>query len=415
MENKTGSFIAHRRKELGMTQRQLAEILGVTNKAVSKWETGQGMPDIGTLPELSKVLGVTVDEILNGKEAARETLPTEVVREALPYEGSLFDLAVERAEKKMSGIRVKPCDVAGVLCFLLAAGLISVQGWYLLKGRNYGLAYLTDYIPAVMTGAAVVFLWLGGVCIRRLRHIWKKGCVMTAAAILLITGIAVCVVSRPEGREIISISPDASNIMRLKLKEDGSAVLYRQRGILFAAQSDTFPFTVKDSIKIQWLEDDVCAMTYESPDDKDVHQYVATYGDRGSGISYYYVFSMVHGTWAAEDDRGNYTLEVTEGPGAGITVHTPEGTKSYTADQCLQYGTLALVFPREDPQWTLVMNRDCVLDENDAGIEDGGTLTLCRVDMDKTAPLTLGKSSGESKLGLISGKAVPDERLKDMD
>ena len=102
MENKTGSFIAHRRKELGMTQRQLAEILGVTNKAVSKWETGQGMPDIGTLPELSKVLGVTVDEILNGKEAARETLPTEVVREALPYEGSLFDLAVERAEKKMS-------------------------------------------------------------------------------------------------------------------------------------------------------------------------------------------------------------------------------------------------------------------------------------------------------------------------
>lgn len=40
MENRTGSFIAQRRKELGMTQRQLAEKLGVTNKAVSKWETG---------------------------------------------------------------------------------------------------------------------------------------------------------------------------------------------------------------------------------------------------------------------------------------------------------------------------------------------------------------------------------------
>lgn len=415
MENKTGSFIAHRRKELGMTQRQLAEILGVTNKAVSKWETGQGMPDVGMLPELSRALGVTVDEILDGKEVVREDLPTEAVIEVLPYEGSLLDLAVERAAKKMSGVSVKPCDVAGVLCLFLAAGLIAVQVWYLLRGRSYGLTYLTDYIPAVMSGASLVLLWLGGIFVRCLRHIWKKGCVLIAAAILFITGIAVNVVFRPEGREIISISPGASNIMRLKLTEDGSAVLYRQRGVIFAAQWDTFPFTVKDSIKIQWLEDDVCAMTYESPDDGDVHQYVATYGDRGSGISYYYVFSMVHGTWAAEDDRDNYAIEVIDGPGAGITVHTPEGIKSYTADQCLQYGTLALVFPRENPQWTLVMNKDCVLDENDSGIEEGGTLTLCRVGMDKTAPLILDRASGEGKLSLISGKAMSYETLKDKD
>ena len=88
MENKTGSFIAHRRKELGMTQRQLAEILGVTNKAVSKWETGQGLPDVGSLPELARVLGVTVDEILDGKEA---------VREYVSYEGNLLDILAERA------------------------------------------------------------------------------------------------------------------------------------------------------------------------------------------------------------------------------------------------------------------------------------------------------------------------------
>ena len=49
MENKTGSFIAQRRKELGLTQKQLSEILGVTNKAVSKWETNQGLPDVGML------------------------------------------------------------------------------------------------------------------------------------------------------------------------------------------------------------------------------------------------------------------------------------------------------------------------------------------------------------------------------
>lgn len=71
MENKTGSFIAQRRKELGLTQKQLSEILGVTNKAVSKWETNQGLPDVGMLSELGKALGVTVDELLDGKKAEK--------------------------------------------------------------------------------------------------------------------------------------------------------------------------------------------------------------------------------------------------------------------------------------------------------------------------------------------------------
>ena len=61
------------------------------------------------------------------------------------------------------------------------------------------------------------------------------------------------------------------------------------------------------------------------------------------------------------------------------------------------------------------MNKDCVLDENDSGIEEGGTLTLCRVGMDKTAPLILDRASGEGKLSLIPSKAMSDETLKDKD
>lgn len=396
MENKTGSFIAQRRKELGLTQKQLSEILGVTNKAVSKWETNQGLPDVGMLSELGKALGVTVDELLDGKKAEKP------VMETVPYEGSLLDIAVERVERKVSGMSVKPRDIAGVLCFLLAAGLLAVQGWYLFIGRARGLVYLWNYIPAVMTGAAVLLLWIGGICMRSLRHIWKKGRVMAATAALLIVGIAVSMVFRQEGREILRLSPDASAVMRLNLEENGRAVLYRQRGVLFAAQSDIFPFTVKDGVKIQWLEDDVCAITYESPDDGGIHQYVATYGDRGGGISYYYVFNAVHGEWEAEDGRGNYAVGVTDGPGAGITVRTPGGTESYAAEECLQYGTLAIVFPRENPQWTLVLNSDCELDESGSGIKDGGTLKLCRVGMERTAPVTLEKAGIGNTTRLIS-------------
>lgn len=67
MDNqKIGAFIAARRKEMGLTQQQLAERLGVTNKAVSKWESGNGIPDISLFTALAEVLGVTADELLRG-------------------------------------------------------------------------------------------------------------------------------------------------------------------------------------------------------------------------------------------------------------------------------------------------------------------------------------------------------------
>ena len=71
MDNqKIGAFISARRKEKGLTQAQLAEQLGVTNKAVSKWESGNGLPDISLFPVLSELLGVTADELFRGERTA---------------------------------------------------------------------------------------------------------------------------------------------------------------------------------------------------------------------------------------------------------------------------------------------------------------------------------------------------------
>ena len=67
MENdKIGNYIAKCRKEKGITQQQLADILCISNKAVSKWETSQGLPDTSILATLAKALDTTVDSILNG-------------------------------------------------------------------------------------------------------------------------------------------------------------------------------------------------------------------------------------------------------------------------------------------------------------------------------------------------------------
>ncbi len=63
----TGKFIASCRKEKGLTQAQLAEKLNITDRAVSKWETGKCMPDSSIMLELCSILGVTVNELLSGE------------------------------------------------------------------------------------------------------------------------------------------------------------------------------------------------------------------------------------------------------------------------------------------------------------------------------------------------------------
>ena len=71
---KFGEYIYNKRKSLGLTQDELGRKLGVTNKAVSKWEVGETFPDITMLAPLAKTLGVSVDELLNYTDNKKEDL-----------------------------------------------------------------------------------------------------------------------------------------------------------------------------------------------------------------------------------------------------------------------------------------------------------------------------------------------------
>ena len=71
----TGALIAQRRKERTLSQAELAERLHVTDKAVSRWETGRGMPGLDSLEPLSEALGLSVSELLSGKELTSDELP----------------------------------------------------------------------------------------------------------------------------------------------------------------------------------------------------------------------------------------------------------------------------------------------------------------------------------------------------
>lgn len=72
--NDFGDFLYSLRREKGMTQAQLAAMLGVTNKAVSKWETGEAMPETSQLVPIARIFGVTVDELLEGRRKDKKEI-----------------------------------------------------------------------------------------------------------------------------------------------------------------------------------------------------------------------------------------------------------------------------------------------------------------------------------------------------
>lgn len=72
MKKTLGTMISSLRKDKGMTQLELAEIMGVTDKAVSKWERDLSCPDINSIPKLAEILEISVEDLMQGKTETKE-------------------------------------------------------------------------------------------------------------------------------------------------------------------------------------------------------------------------------------------------------------------------------------------------------------------------------------------------------
>lgn len=114
---KTGELIARSRKEQGLSQGELAERLHVTDKAVSKWETGRGMPGIDSLEPLAEALGLSVSELLSGQRLTAEELPKAA--------GGQIVESMRRGWK----MALRGCGAA-VLTLALAAGAYLAVHWF---------------------------------------------------------------------------------------------------------------------------------------------------------------------------------------------------------------------------------------------------------------------------------------------
>ena len=131
MENKTmGQVIAALRKEKGMTQKELADKLNITDKAVSKWERDLSCPDINSIPNLAEILGVSVEELMQVKKEA--DAPVSKVAEILEIAPKAVALAMGIAVTVLTILDELPVNTGMVM---LGIGLACV-GIHLMNNKK---------------------------------------------------------------------------------------------------------------------------------------------------------------------------------------------------------------------------------------------------------------------------------------
>ena len=98
MEMTIGNRIAMLRRQRGLKQDELAQMLNVSPQAVSKWENDQSCPDISLLPQLAAILGITVDELLSGKQALAPAVSMVPEEERKELKDMMLRIVVESAD-----------------------------------------------------------------------------------------------------------------------------------------------------------------------------------------------------------------------------------------------------------------------------------------------------------------------------
>ena len=123
---KIGRFIAQKRKEQKLTQIQLAEKLGITDRAVSKWETGRSLPDASVMLELCGLLNITVNDLLTGEVVSMKNYDENM-------EKNLIEMTKqkEEADKRLLAVEIVLGVIVSALFFalIMIAAFVEMPAW----------------------------------------------------------------------------------------------------------------------------------------------------------------------------------------------------------------------------------------------------------------------------------------------
>lgn len=149
---KIGEFIKSQRTKLGMTQKELADKIGCTDKAISRWKTGKGMPDVSFLIPLSNELNVTLNELLSGERIIPEELiVSQEVSEIIEKGDEVMMSVMKESQKTVK--RHKKISIILLILFILQMMVFFVFPIFLSSTQ--------DPIEFMVILSAVIFAGVG--------------------------------------------------------------------------------------------------------------------------------------------------------------------------------------------------------------------------------------------------------------
>ena len=137
-----GTFLAKKRKEKNMTQAALAERLGVTNKTISKWETGKCMPDYSVIKLLCKELEITVAELLDGEEKTDKSVRV--------YD----DTQILELLKRTQNLENQRTSLYGMILIIIGLAFLAIH-------FNIGGSNIRDFVSGVLLGLSIFEMLVG--------------------------------------------------------------------------------------------------------------------------------------------------------------------------------------------------------------------------------------------------------------
>ena len=144
----TGKFISKKRKEKNLTQEQLAEKLGVSNKTISKWETGKCMPDYGIVKNLCEELGITIAELMDGEESEEKSVRAY-------DEEQIMDLL-----RRTQELERQKNLLYGILLIVMGIALQALS-------HTFGGSNVEDFFSGLLLGLSVAIMLVGAYVLGR--------------------------------------------------------------------------------------------------------------------------------------------------------------------------------------------------------------------------------------------------------